>query len=80
MDEDNKLNYRYFQRTFPDAIELIERRENISRSIPSDQNDNFTWNWDNNVIYDQMYSDPRNDRVVASTTIQDKMWTFLGVG
>ena len=28
-------------------------------SIPTDENDKFTWNWDNNVVYDLIYSDRR---------------------
>ncbi|CAF3757851.1 unnamed protein product [Adineta steineri] len=65
--------------TFPDADGLCERDESGCTSKPSDQNDNFTWNSDNNAVYDLIYSDPCNDRVVAPTTIQDKMCTFLGV-
>ncbi|CAF0952880.1 unnamed protein product [Adineta steineri] len=68
VNEHSKINYNYFRRTFPDAVGLIEMNESGCFSIPFDKDDNFVWNWNDNVVYDLIYSDPRNDRLFASTS------------
>ncbi|CAF3939696.1 unnamed protein product [Adineta steineri] len=79
--------------TFPDAVGLMEMNESGCFSIPSDEDKNFVWNWNDNVVYDLIYSDPRNNRLFTSTsspqppppttttttTFKDKIWTWMGV-
>ncbi|CAF5118504.1 unnamed protein product, partial [Rotaria sp. Silwood1] len=78
--------YDYFKRTFPDAVGLVERDEYGFIVIPSDENKNFTWNWNDNVVYDLIYSDLRNERPFtptssssSTTAFKDKIWAWIGV-
>ncbi|CAF0950159.1 unnamed protein product [Rotaria sordida] len=87
LGSNNKISYDYFKQTFPDAVGLAERDEYGFISIPSDENKNFTWNWNDNVVYDLIYSDSRNDRPFtptslsssSTTTLTDKIWAWIGV-
>ncbi|CAF4213650.1 unnamed protein product [Adineta steineri] len=91
VNENNKISYKYFRGTFPDAVGLMEMNESRCFSIPFDEDHNFVWNWNDNVVYDLIYSDPRNDRLFASTsspqpppptpttTLKDKIWTWMEV-
>ncbi|CAF3757060.1 unnamed protein product, partial [Rotaria sp. Silwood1] len=52
-----------------------------------DENKNFTWNWNENVVYDLIYSDSRSNRPFTSTsssssstiTLKDKIWAWIGL-
>ncbi|CAF4747619.1 unnamed protein product [Rotaria sp. Silwood1] len=87
LDSNHKISHDYFKRTFPDAVGLAERDEYGSISIPSDENKNFTWNWNENVVYDLIYSDSRSNRPFPSTsssssstiTLKDKIWAWIGL-
>jgi hypothetical protein len=42
LDANNKINYDYFQRTFPDAVGLVERDEyGFIRSVGIKQKENL---------------------------------------
>ncbi|CAF1187821.1 unnamed protein product [Adineta steineri] len=57
VNENNKISYKYFRGTFPDAVGLMEMNESRCFSIPFDEDDNFVWNWNDNIVYDLIYSD-----------------------
>ncbi|CAF1447638.1 unnamed protein product [Adineta steineri] len=56
LNTNNKISYDYFKQTFPDASGLLEIDEDVYTSIPLDENRNFAHNWNNDLIYDLIYT------------------------